>query len=374
MNPFQFGSPVRDDFFFDNPAFKNFYRNYIDNKIHTVLIGPRRYGKTSFILNLLNEYKAKTKKDVLYIDLFNVTGHRDFYLQLITTLKKERSLLSNLKHWLKILPATLRPVLSLEVSQSGEFELNITQENKNNFDVKEMILFLLDEIISNSKDLIFVLDEFQAIADFEDDNWLEATLRQKMQLHKNVVFIFTGSRKSIIHEMFNHSSRPFYRSCQIIDFPRPNDDFSFWIQKKFKNEGIIVTIEDVKYIEVVMSNTANYVQMVCFHLVAIGHKKINREIIDTVIDQVVLQNAYAYQTILKSLPINQQRVLRMSAKIKEGVYTKDIIKEFEVASPQHVAQAIKSLKEKQILDEETARGRIVFDDPLFELWLKRDGL
>jgi hypothetical protein len=59
----------------------------------------------------------------------------------------------------------------------------------------------------------------------------------------------------------------------------------------------------------------------------------------------------------------------MSAKVKEGVFTREIIQQYEIPSPQHVAQAIKALKEKQILDEETGRGKIIFDDPLFSIWL-----
>ena len=48
------------------------------------------------------------------------------------------------------------------------------------------------------------------------------------------------------------------------------------------------------------------------------------------------------------------------------------MRHFEISSGPALASAIKSLKDKQILDEGTKRGRVVFDDPLFAIWLRTE--
>jgi hypothetical protein len=85
----------------------------------------------------------------------------------------------------------------------------------------------------------------------------------------------------------------------------------------------------------------------------------------------VQQNAYAYQTLLCTLTPTQQRTLRLAAKEGKQIFAKELLEKYEISSGAALSSAIKSLKEKEILDEEGAgRGAVVFDDPLFAIWLK----
>ncbi|NGX47449.1 MAG: hypothetical protein K1000chlam3_00823, partial [Chlamydiae bacterium] len=52
-NPFKFGNPVEGDYFLPRPDLEKLVSQFLENRIHVVLIGPRRFGKTSFVLNLL---------------------------------------------------------------------------------------------------------------------------------------------------------------------------------------------------------------------------------------------------------------------------------------------------------------------------------
>jgi len=111
--------------------------------------------------------------------------------------------------------------------------------------------------------------------------------------------------------------------------------------------------------------------MVCFHLVANGHNHIHSKEVKETLKRIVRQNAYAYQTLLNSLSPIQQRVLRLAAKEEKQIFTKDFLKKYEIPSAPALASAIKALKTKGILDEEgTGRGSVIFDDPLFAIWLQ----
>lgn len=93
--------------------------------------------------------------------------------------------------------------------------------------------------------------------------------------------------------------------------------------------------------------------------------------VEEVLDSVARQNAYAYQTLLNSLTLAQQRALRLAANEKSSLFQKDFLVKYEIASAPGLHNSIKALKGKGILDEEgTGKGRVLFDDPLFAYWLR----
>jgi hypothetical protein len=111
--------------------------------------------------------------------------------------------------------------------------------------------------------------------------------------------------------------------------------------------------------------------MVCFHLVAAAKKHITIPEVEYTLAVVVRQNAYAYQTLLNSLTLAQQRALRLAAKEGKEIFSKELLAKYEISSAPALASTIKALKEKSILDElATGRGMVIFDDPLLALWLR----
>lgn len=368
MSPFKFGNPVDGEYYLDRPALKNSTAAFLESGINVVLVGPRRFGKTSFILDLLHHLEQNSSRTTVFVDIFNITSHRDFLQQLISAVKKKSSILVRLKDWVRTLPSQFRPILTMDENSNG-LTLQFVPHQASDDQIKQLILSTLDSLGTLSPDLCLAIDEFQSVAKLEDGGWLEATLREKMQQHRNIAFLFSGSRRSVIHDMFNNSARPFYRTCQLIDFPVFGSEFTDWIAERFHTAGIVCPKPEIEYLRDRVSNTPNYVQMVCFHLVAAGYQFITRAIIDEVIQTIVKQNAYAYQTLMNTLTPSQQRVLRLAAHERESVFAKENLAKYDIKTPAHLSQALNSLKSKQILDESTKQGRVVFDDPLFALWL-----
>lgn len=107
-------------------------------------------------------------------------------------------------------------------------------------------------------------------------------------------------------------------------------------------------------------------------MVAQGLSKIGYPEVQSALRGIVKQNSYSYQTILASLSPVQQRALRLTAKETGPIYAKNLLKKYEISSGAALASAIKALKEKQIVDETSARGQIIFDDPLFAIWLRTE--
>lgn len=369
-NPFKFGDPVEGEYYLARPQLENLVTQFLTNRVHVVLIGPRRFGKTSFLLTLLKKLE-KQSHPYVFVDIFNITSHKDFLHQLLRGLRAKSGWKEKIKSFLSSFPK-IRPKLSAQLdpvsgSPSLDFSLDATSEN----DVKEMIQDVLSGLNKLGKGLILAIDEFQKITEIDDDGWLEATLRTHMQQLRNTSFIFTGSRRSIIYDMLNNPTRPLYKFCQPLEFPAFGDEFTDWIINKFKKIGIPCKRDAIVHLRKVVQNTPNYVQMICFHLVALGKRNITIKEVNEALKIVVGQNAYAYQTLLSTLTPTQQRTLRLAAIEGKQIFAKELLSKYEIASGAALSSAIKALKEKNILDEEGAgKGSVVFDDPLFAIWLK----
>ncbi len=114
-NPFKYGNPVEGDYYFPLPELAITIRRFLENRIHIVLMGPRRFGKTSFSLNLLEEFE-KNDYSCLYIDIFNITSHRYFLQQLVRAIRSKRSFATIIKSWLEKVKR-LTPKLSVDFDQ-----------------------------------------------------------------------------------------------------------------------------------------------------------------------------------------------------------------------------------------------------------------
>lgn len=367
INPFKFGDPVEGDYYLPRPNLENFVSQFLNNRIHVVLIGPRRFGKTSFLLNLLK----KNSHSYTFIDIFNITSHKDFLYQMLRGLKNRESWLDSVKSTIKSF-VSLRPRISAQIdTNTGVPLLDFTLSSSNDVDIKEMIQDVLSSLSKLENGFVFAIDEFQKITEIDDGGWLEATLRTHMQQLRNTSFIFTGSRRSVIYNMLNNPSRPLYKFCQPIEFPPFEEEFTDWILERFMHVGITCQRDAIQHLRKLVQDTPNYVQMVCFQLVAFGKNHITIEEVDQALNIVVQHNAYAYQTLLSALTPTQQRTLRLAAKEGKQLFTKELLSKYEITSGAALSSAIKSLKDKEILDEEGAgRGSVVFDDPLFAIWLR----
>ncbi|MCB1075384.1 MAG: AAA family ATPase [Simkania sp.] len=370
VNPFKFGDPVEGGYYLPRPNLSMIVRQFLESHIHVVLMGPRRFGKTSFVLNLLHTLE-KEGYACLLVDIFNITSHRDFLHQLLRAIRLKESFKDKFKSWWKKVSRVVPKVTADFDPVSGRPSFGFSLSQLAEEDVKSAIQDLLEGLSGLGRHVIVALDEFQKISEIDDKGWLEATLRTHFQKLANVSFLFTGSRKSLISEMLNNPSRPLYRSCQIIEFPAFGLEFTDWVVQRFATVGVNCEKEAIELLRELVQNTPNYVQMVCFHLVTQARPKIAPKDIEEVLETVARQNAYAYQTLLNSLTLAQHRVLRLAANERHSLFQKDLLVKYEISSAPALHSSIHALKGKGILDEEgTSKGDVLFDDPLFAYWLR----
>jgi hypothetical protein len=368
-NPFMYGKPVEGEFYFDLPHLKKEMKEFVDAKINVLVMGPRRSGKTSFLKSFLKNQRD-SQRVVIDIDAFNVLSHKDFLNQVIHALKREKTSTQKFFDWIRG-AKDLAPIFKFEANpHSGEVEYSINFSKLEESDTKQAILNILTgfKALRNKSGLIVSIDEFQRIGELEDGGWLEATLRSVMQEFPDIAYIFTGSRRSILEDMFNNSKRPFYKSCKQIQFPVFGVEFTEWIIQRLQKASVIASPEAIHYLREKVADTPNYVQEACFHLVSHGMRVVSIQQVDEILDIISSQGSYSYEALLNTLTPVQIKFLRLFLGAGKVDYSRDVLHKYEIKTGSNLQSAAKALADKQIIVKE-ASGGFSFDDPMFKIWL-----
>ncbi len=184
---------------------------------HTVLMAPRRYGKTSLICQVLSELKlhhtiieltmATSTEEVEKILIQHVS---ELLHHLLPKTTKAKQSILKLFNW-------LNPELVLTVS--GQ-KLVFRPKDKDSIgDIAKLLKNLNDAAKLANKRVIVVMDEFQQLSTITDHN-IEASVRHAMQYSQHVSYIFSGSNRNMLISMFNKKNRPLYNACEIMPLGR----------------------------------------------------------------------------------------------------------------------------------------------------------
>lgn len=370
-NPFRYGVPVTGEFYLPRPDMSRQLLKYATAGQKVLLYGRRRFGKTSFLKEHISTLKDNNITGV-YVDLYPITSQRDFLLALTSGIKGSR-LLSFSERVKTIIGDLFRLRPRLVVEDDG-LALDFIVPSLREDDIKSAIedtIRLLGKLNEGSP-LAVIFDEFQKIAEIDDDGWLEGTLRSEIQNQSAVSYIFCGSRRGLILDMFQNSQRPFYQMCTAIELPRMDDSFAKWLEERLELAGLKLNTETAITMLDRVDWSPNYAQMIAFHLVADPPSgEITVADIDRVLDNLSQLNGYTYMTLFESLSANAQRTLRLIAiNPGQSPFRQELMTAFGLTSS-GVQSAIRSLVNKHLLDDTTSGGNIVFDDPLFLRWIQK---
>lgn len=207
-------------------------KEFIKHGRHTVLMAPRRYGKTSLICQVLLELKLPHT----IIELTMATSMEEVEKILVQHLSEllHRLLPRTIKAKQKILKLFywLNPELVLTVS--GQKLVFHPKDKKSIGDIAELLKKLDDAAKLANKKVVIVMDEFQQLATITDHN-LEASIRHAMQYSKYVSYIFSGSNRNMLISMFNKKNRPLYNACETLALDRiAKEDYIRFINEAAK--------------------------------------------------------------------------------------------------------------------------------------------
>lgn len=244
-NPFITSGYVSSDYFCDREKESETLIREVSNGNNLALISTRRMGKTGLIQHCFRERKIRKDYYTFFIDIYATKSLRDF----VFALSKE--ILEELKpSGKKALQLFWKSVKSLHTSVS--FDINGTPSLSLGLGDIQAPATTLDEIFHYlnhaDKPCLVAIDEFQQIAGYAEDN-VEATLRTYVQHCSNAHFIFAGSQRHIMGNMFLTPSRPFYQSVSMMHLESiPLAKYTAFAQLHFAQAGKSITDETVETI------------------------------------------------------------------------------------------------------------------------------
>ncbi|MEK6921661.1 MAG: ATP-binding protein, partial [Nanoarchaeota archaeon] len=225
-NPFVFGKVVRGSNFCNRNDEIEKIHGIIQSKNNLVIISPRRYGKTSLVINALEGKKIP----FVFIDCFSISTE-ELLLERLTLSYLEKLQKGDILEKLKYLAKTL----DMEYTFSAE-GVSIKVKKYNDVSLDK----LLKEI---TKEHVLVFDEFQELFAVNSD--LVKRLRSIMQFIQQS-FIFLGSRKHLLLFLFSDQKSPFYNFASIMNLLKiPPKEWTVFIKKKTEKTGVLFEQEDI---------------------------------------------------------------------------------------------------------------------------------
>lgn len=369
-NPFIFGKAAEGAFFTDRTEDSKRLTANLTHGINTILISPRRWGKTSLVKKVIAEIDIPKIKPV-FIDIFQCKSEYEFYHAFATAVIKQTS--SKFDEWVetaKTFLSNISPKFSFGSDPMNDFSLSFEWNPKNDSGTS---ILQLPEKIAEKKNihLVVCLDEFQQIADFTDTVKFQKKLRSVWQHQQNVTYCMFGSKKHLMENIFNDKSMPFYKFGDMMFLKKiPTEEWVSFICTKFRETGKNISLEQAAKICEATENLSSYVQHLAWVVWYKCDKVVTNKDITTAIDDLLEQNKVFFQREVEQLSEFQLNFLRALANgITTGFSRKDIIKKYRLESSANVQSIKKSLLKKDLIDIDGQE--ISFNDSLFKLWLKR---
>ena len=303
------------------------------NGNNLALVSTRRMGKTGLIRHCFQFPEIKQGYYTFFIDIYDSRSLRD----LVFALSKE--ILEVLKPvGKKALQSFWECVKSLQASIS--FDVNgMPSLNLGLGDIQAPAT-TLDEIFryleQADKPCLVAIDEFQQISGYVEKN-VEATLRTYVQHCNNARFIFAGSQRHVMGNMFLTPSRPFYQSVSMMHLESiPLEEYIRFAGTHFKRAGKEIEENAIVAIYQQFEGITWYIQKVLNTLYDMTPEQgvCRVEMVPGAIRQIIDSFRYTYSEILFRLPEKQKELL--IAITKEGkakaLTSGTFIKKYKLAS------------------------------------------
>jgi len=369
QNPFIYGGIATGENFADREhELEELKRNLLSRK-SVVLYSPRQMGKSSLVKELFLRLGAEVYHAC--VDVSAVESRHALANQIVEeVVDSAYTKLDKLKKAVSELPDLLKSLrVSVVVTPEKEVKFEIARDIAS----KEPLLGEIFDFAENlarrkGKRMLLAFDEFQDISDL-DGIAIEKLMRSKFQYHKNVTYLFMGSKRHMLMRMFNDESRPFYKFSKPMELGRiPKQDFKKFISNKFEKSGGRISDKVVEAILNLTEAHPYFTQQLCYELWFISKKVTDWALVQNAIDKIIMHEKKNYLATMDSLTPLQRRFLRgLAMEGDVSVFSSDFMEKYELKTHSHVQRLVKSLEKKGVLDD----GKIV--DIFFKEWLKRLG-
>jgi len=361
-NPFYYGGVVVADHFCNRQNEILELQKDMDAGLNILIYAPRRFGKTSLVLKTVKQMEYK----YVYLDLLGFTDSdefiNDYFNAISISLRKTTDkVIRFFKQALKI-----RPNINVEVGSDGihSFGLNFSVKESSTV-LKEVLQIPFEIAKHNNEKIIVIFDEFQEASDLG----LEQQIRSVIQHHGDKVsYIFLGSKKRMMRQIFLDKSKPFYKSvkrCPIREISA--EDWTKYIFDGFSKNHKIINENDIRNILRVSKCFPYYTQQIAFELYNMTNNKVDNALVKGAIKSILEKEEDLFLMEWDNLSTNQKKALKLIVNSNgKNVYTKETMDKYGLSSST-LKKAIEGLLQKDVIDRRNKQ--YILQDPLLAYYL-----
>lgn len=364
---FIFGTAVEGDNFTDRTQESKRLKMNFESGVNTILISPRRMGKTSLVKKVINEVADKNIK-IIYMDIYDCRDEYDFYNRFASailrgTATKVEQIFDSAKEFLE----RIAPKISISPDQTAEYSVSLGINPKNTS--PEEVLSLPERIaIKKGLHIIVCIDEFQQIGEFSDTLNIQKKMRGVWQHQQHTSYCLFGSKKHLMANLFQSRRMPFYQFGDTIILEKiSTDEWIPFIQKRFASGEKQISAALAEKICSKVENYSAYVQQLAWNVYINTQNEATEETVEESMEELLRQNEALFMAQIDGLTTYQMNFLRaLCSGIDSGFASKDIMETWNIGTKSNITRIMKVLTEKELIEKEWKTVRIT--DPVFRLW------
>ncbi len=345
--------------------------NNLQYGINTILLSPRRWGKSSLVEKAAEEIQEKDPKiRVVKIDLFNLRSEEEFYPLLAQKILSETTgKISEISSMIKDFFKKLMPKVSFSPGSDLEFSISLDAEEVKK--APDEILDLAENIAkANNLKIRVCIDEFQNIGHFDDPLAFQKKLRAHWQHHQQVSYVLYGSKRHMLLDIFASPGMPFYNFGSMMFLEKiSRQDWVAFIVSQFRESGKSISPELAGTIADNAECHSYYVQQLAQLCWFRTQKKATGDNVEESFHSLIMQLGLVFQNMTDSLSTTQVNFLHAVLNGEKQLSSKDVIARYKLGTSANVSRIKSTLTDREIIDQQ--QGRIDMLDPIYKAWLKK---
>ncbi|MCC8118371.1 MAG: ATPase [Bacteroidales bacterium] len=370
-NPFVINSYAGPELFCDRENETKLMVKYLTNGNDVVLISPRRIGKTDLISHVFNQPEIKDEYITVSVDIYSTKSFREFVINLGNAITK--ALKPKGKVWINRFIeflTSLKSQISFDINGMPIWNIGIGQSFVPDITLDEIFKYLN----SAESPCIIAIDEFQQITKYKDAWKVEALLRTYIQHCTTTRFIFSGSHRHLMTEIFTSPSRPFFASTILMNLPLISEDiYAEFCVKLFKKGNKTLAIDTAKQVYSLFRGITAPMHRVMNIMYANTPEgeTCNSDQIEIAITEILKIQNDSYVSLRYQLSETQYALLQAIAVDGEAqnIQSSAFIRKHSLISASSVLGASRVLLDRDLIT--THLGIYTVNDPFFEIWIKR---
>lgn len=370
--PFVYGMSVEGDNFTDRIQETQRLKLNFETGINSILISPRRMGKTSLVKKVISRID---KPDVIavYMDIYKCRNEYEFYEKFASSvIQATETRMEQMIETAKEFIVSITPKITYSPEPNSNFTLSLGINKTGN--TPEEILDLPERIArKRGVSIVVCIDEFQQIGEFPDSLSLQKTIRSVWQHQRNTSYCLFGSKKHLMSSMFYSRNMPFYQFGDMFFLKKiKTEDWVPFIISRFKSAGKRITEQLAAKICVTADNYSAYVQQLAWNVLAYSDEEVDEASFADGVEATLSQVAPLFVEQTSGLTTYQLNFIRA---VCQGYHRdfgkKEILAKFNIGTRSNIPKLQSALIEREIIDMDENSGYFI-SDPLFRVWFMRE--